>query len=811
MHDLRVALRSLAKRRTFSLVAILTLGLGIGANSAMFSVVNTVLLKAAPYPEAERLVMVWASNPEAARNLGLPDQLPQTAAAFLDYAAETRTLERMAMLRSAPTNLTDGEPEVLGGVAVTGEFFRLLGVKAALGRALEPSDELPQASPAVVLSHAFWRRRFGGDPSVVGREIRLDGRPRTVVGVMPEGFAFPRAGEILAAYEFADRPDVWLPLTVPPDVRQQRSNRGNVIIARRRAGISRDQAQAEMETIARRLAREYPATDAGWGVRLDPFRRQLVGQVETSLLMLFGALGIVLLVACGNVASLMLAEARARRKEVAVRSALGANRSQLLRPLLAESLVLAAAGGALGLVIGRACLSSLLALVPVTVPGAAETKMDVRVLLFTAAACLLSVVVFGVLPGLVTWRTDASSALREATRGSVRGGRRTLTALVAAQMTLAIVLLVGAGLLLRSFARLLDRETGLTREPVLTFHIELPGNKYPRAAVATLTSELIDRLRALPGVAAAGVTSGLPFSGSESLEPLRIEGRPDPEPGKEVYVDARVVTSGYFTAMGIPLRSGRLFDERDGAEAPPVVVISETLARTFWPAEDPLGRRLRYGFDEDWRTVVGVVGDVRHSGLQAQMRGHVYETQSQGRRRDLYVAVRTHGDAVSLASPVRQVLASLDPEQPIEKMRSLQEVIAESMAGRRFDLLLLALFAALALVLSAIGLYGLASNSVAQRTREIGLRLALGATPRRVQALILGDAARAVGWGAGLGLLVAIAAGRAIASLLFATSPSDPLTYASVLAVLVLVALLATALPLRMAVRLDPGVTLREE
>jgi len=816
VHDLRIALRSLRKRRTFSLVALLTLGLGIGANTAMFSVVNAVLLKAAPFREPDRLVLVWSSNPEAARSLGLADKLPQTAAAFYDYQAEAKTLERMALLRSSPLSLTGdgGDPAVVGGVAVTGEFFRLFGVGAALGRALESADDVAGMPATTVLSHAFWQRRFGGDPSVVGRSLRLDGTPTTVVGVMPPSFTFPRAGEIPAAYEFANAPDLWIPLALPEQRRHQRNNRGSIALARLRNGTALPQAQAEMETIAARLAAAYPATDAGWGVRLDPLKEQLVGDARPALVLLLGAVGLVLLVACGNVASLMLAEARGRRKEGALRSALGASRAQLLRPLFAESMLLALGGGALGLLLARSVLRSLVALVPVTVPGAAEATNDGRVLLFTMGAALLTTFVFGLFPGLAAWKTDAIEALKDAARSAGPGGsRRAVGGLVAAQMALAVVLLVGAGLLLRSFSRLLDRDTGLTREPLLTFHVDLPSSKYTRPATAAFVADLSERLRALPGVAAVGATTALPFSGSENLEPFVAEGRPTPNRGLEVYVDARVVTPGYFAAMGIPLLRGRAFDTTDGPDSHPVAVISEALARAQWPGEDPLGRRLRYGFDDegDWRTVIGIVGDVRHSGLQAEMRGHVYEAHAQRSRRDLFVVVRSHGDALALAAPVRQALAGLDPEQPIEKMRTMGDVIAASVAGRRFHLTLLALFAGLALTLAAVGVYGLASNTVVQRAREIGLRLALGAPPGRVLALVLGDSARAVALGAGVGALAALAAGRVLASMLFATSALDPATYAGAVLVLGTVALLATAQPLRRAVRTDPGAVLREE
>jgi len=809
---LRVTLRTLAKQPAWTAVAVLTLALGIGANTAMFSVVNAVLLRSAPFAEPERLALVWASSPQMARDLGFPDKLPASPAVFYDWKGESRTLGSMAMIRSLTLNLSgDGDPEVVGAVRATGDFFPLLGAPAALGRTLLPEDDDHDAPATVVLSHAFWQRRFGGDPAIVGKSIRLDGRPRTVLGVMPPGFAFPRRGEMPSPYEFADAPDVWLPMAYSAEDRRDRGNRGHIVLARLAAWATLAQADAELKTITKRLQDAYPDTDKIWGVRVDPLAEQLAGDVRPALLMLQGAVGLVLLVACANVAGLLLAQARTRGKEWSVRLALGARGRDLLTQVLAESLVLATAGAGLGLALAHALLRAFLAAVPASVPGAAQATLDGRVLAFTGAVALLTALVFGLGPAYAASRSDPGEALKQAARTTGQAGsRRRLDALVVAQMALAVVLLVGAGLLLRSFRGLLDRDPGFRRTGVLTFHVDLPGTRYAQTARAAFFDTLLERVRAIPGVGAAGGITELPLSGSENLERLEVEGRPQPEPGHELYVDHRVATPGYFAALGIPLRAGRAFGKEDGPQAAPVAILSEALARSQFPGEDPLGRRVRVD-EGEWLTVVGIVGDVRHSGLQADMRGHVYRALAQRPRGDVSIAVRSLGDPHALVPAVRAAVAAVDPEQPLASIQTVDELIDHSLAGRRFQLRLLVVFAVLALTLAAVGIYGLTAYAAAQRTRELGLRLAVGATPAGILRLVLRASMRTALLGTGVGLVGGLCVARALRGFLFGVGPADPATFAAVLAFLAFVGLLASALPAWRAARLDPMSVLREE
>jgi putative ABC transport system permease protein len=811
MPDLAQAARALLKRPLFTFVAAVTLALGIGANSAMFSVVNTVLLKAAPFEKPDRLVVVWASNPELARSSGFPDKLPCSPAVFYDWQVESRTLARMAMMRPNPVGLSgDGDPELLGAVHVTGEFFRVLGVPAAVGRTLVPDDDRADAPGTVLLSYGFWQRRFAGDPGVVGRTALLNRVPVVVVGVMPRGFSFPRGAEMPSGYGFALDPDVWMPLALSPEARRNRGSRGLIAIGRLADGVSREKAQAELATITARLQEAYPESDKTWGVRIDPLPEQLTGDVKPALLVLLGAVGLVLLIACGNVASLVLAQGLARRREVAIRMALGAGRGRIVAQFLAESLLLGAAGGLLGLLVTFAALQTLVALIPGSVPGASQVAVDARVLAFTAAVSLLTGILFGLAPALSTAGAAPGEALKEGARAASAGtGRRALGGLVAAQVALTIVPLLGAGLLLKSFRHLMDQDPGFRRERVLTFYLELPSGKYDRDGVRSFTASLVERLRGMPGVAAAGATTELPMTGTENLEGLVVEGRPKAEPGQEVFVDYRQVTPGLFATLGIPLRGGRTFEESDGPDNRKVAVVNESLARVHWPGEDPVGRRLNV--EDEWLTVVGVVGDVRHSGLQSAARGTVYRPHAQAPHRDIFFAVRALGDPSTLAPAVRAVVRALDPDQPIDRLRTMEQVIIDSVSGRRFNLVLLGLFAGLALALSAIGVYGLTSYAAGQRLREIGLRLALGATRGDILRLVLGQSLRMTALGAGLGTLVALGAARVLSSLLFGVRATDPATFVAVVGFLLLVAFAASALPGLRATRIDPAVALRDE
>jgi putative ABC transport system permease protein len=811
--DLRFAARGLSKRRGLTAVALLTLAVGLGANTAMFSVVNTVLLGPLPFRDPDRLVMVWASNPTLARDLGFPDKLPTSPAAFYDWKSQSRSFSSMAMIRPNNVNLSgDGDPERLGAVVVTGQFFQALGSRAAVGRTLLPEDDGPAAPAAVVLSQAFWQRRFGGDASAVGRTIKLDSKPTVVVGVMPRSFAFPRAAEMPAGFGFAREPDIWIPAALSPEGRRERGMRGALALGRLADGVSVPQAQAELQAITARLWELYPDSDRGWGVRVDPLPAQLTGDVRPALLLLLGAVGLVLLIACGNVACLLLAQAISRRKEIAIRIALGARRRRLVGQLLTESTLLSLLGGGLGLLCAHWTLRVLVRLVPASVPGADRIALDWQVGLFTLIASVLTGVVFGLLPALLASRVALADTLKDSARtAGEAGSRKAGRMLVATEMALAVMLVVGAGLLVRSFARLSRVDTGFERDRLLTFRIDLSGSRYNGAGRRAFVAALLDRLRTLPLVRAAGATTALPMTNAENLERLEIEGRPRPAAGQEVWVDFRVASPGYFAALGMPLKRGRTFGETDGAEQPKVAVVSEALARACWPHEDPIGRRLRLYEHDSWSTVVGVVGDVRHSGMHSAPRPHFYTPYAQSPRGDLTMAVRTTADPQALVPAVRAAVAAVDLEQPIAELRTMDQVIADSLADRRFNMALLAAFAGMALLLSAVGLYGITSYSVGQRTREMGLRMALGATPRHLLRLVFAESMWTVLLGLVPGILGALAFGRLLSGLLYGIPAADPATFAGCVAVLGLAALIASLVPGLRAARVDPMISLRAE
>jgi putative ABC transport system permease protein len=819
LQDLRFAGRTLLKQPAFTLIAILTLALGIGANTAIFSVVDSVLLAPLPFRHADRLMMIWASNPELARKVGLPDKLPVSPATFYDWKT-ARSFAKMAIVAADRLNLTGvGEPEQIAAARVSGEFFQVLGAPALLGRTLLPEDDDKGKRTTVLLAHHFWQSRFGGDRGIVGRTIHLDGEPLAVVGVMPPELAFPRGGEMPAGYGFAARPDVWVPMALPPERRQNRGNRGQLAIGLLRPGVSIPTAQAEMNAIADRIERAFPESDKGWRPRVDPLPEQLVGNIRPALLILLGAVGLVLLIACVNVANLLLAQAAARQKEIAVRTALGAGRGRMVRQLLTESALLAFAGGAVGLLLAYWGLRAFALWIPDDVPVAHDLTLDPRVLLFTLGVVLLTGALAGLAPALQMTRPDLAESLRDGTRagsGTARGGR-TRSALVVIETAVAVLLVAGAGLLIRSFARLTDVDPGFRPEGVLSFQVPISESKYKEdPQQVAFTSALLERLRALPGVTAAGMVSDLPLSGAEEIEGLVIEGRPRPSQLSETpLADFRQASPGYFETLGVRLIRGRTFAGSDGDKAPPVAVVDETLVRTYFPGTDGIGKRFRFGdFDdkkEPWITVIGVVGNVRNSGLHVEPRPQVYVPQAQRPTSSQYFVLRAKRDPRLLITDARAAVSAIDRDQPVARVLPMTRVVSESMAGRRFNMVLLGVFAALALVLAAVGIYGITSYSVAQRTREMGLRMALGAQPWTVLKLVLREAGSLALIGLATGLILAFAATRVMASLLFNTGATDPATFASVAAALALVSLFAAWVPGRRATRVDPMVAMRAD
>ncbi|HEY3567304.1 MAG TPA: ABC transporter permease [Thermoanaerobaculia bacterium] len=820
LQDLRFAGRTLLKRPALTIIAILTLALGIGANTAIFSVVDSVLLAPLPFRDPERLAMIWASNPNLARQVGLPDKLPVSPATFYDWKA-AKSFEKMAIVTSDRLSLTgDGDPEQIAAAAVSGEFFQVLGTPALLGRTLLPEDDDKEKRTTVLLSHDFWKRHFGGDRQVIGRVVHLDGLPLAVVGVMPAGFAFPRGGEMPHGFGFAAQPDVWVPLAFTPERRQSRGNRGYLAVGLLKPGISISQAQAEMTEISRRVEKAHPDTDAGWHNRVAPLRRELVGDIRPALLILLGAVGVVLLIACVNVASLLLAQAAARQKEIAVRTALGAGRGRMARQLLTESALLALTGGAAGLLLALWGLRAFTLWIPDDVPVARHLTLDPRVLLFTLGVTLLTGLLAGLAPAFQMTRPDLAESLRDGTRaGSATArGNRTRGVLVIVETALAVVLVVCAGLLIRSFASVARVDPGFRPEGVLTLQVPISRMKYPDGAKRwAFLSQALDRLRALPGVTAAGTVSNLPLSGQEEIDWLTVEGRPRPANSSEIpLADLRQASPGYFEAMGIRLLRGRTFNGNDRAGAQGVAVVNETLARTYWPDANPIGKRIRFG-DLDpkkkpsWLTVVGVVDDVRNSSLEGTPRPQTYLATPQDAYSEQYVVLRVKGDPKDLIASARSAIWSVDRDQPVAEVRTMSKVVSQSVAGRRFNMVLLGAFAALALALAAVGIYGITAYSVAQRTREMGLRMALGARPGAVLGLVLREAGSLALAGLAAGLVLAFAATRVMASLLFGVGASDPLTFASVAATLALVALFAAWVPGRRATQVDPMVALRTE
>ncbi len=811
--DLRYGARMLWKQPGFTLIAVLTLALGIGANTAIFSVINGVLLRPLAFHDPDRLVMLWTDNP--AWQLGF-HEIPATPADLNEWRARATSFEQLATFQSNPADLSDGgDPERVGGVDVAANLLPLLGVQPLLGRHISAAEEQPGQDRVALISYALWQRRFGGDAAILGKTITVNRAPRTVIGVLPEGFHFPRATEMPLVYNLPERADLWMPLARDARFWEQRTQRGLIVIGRLKAGVTQAQAQTEMDSLAARQARDDPQTHEGWRVWLTPLFNQVVGQTRTPLLVLLGAVGSLLLIACANIASLLLARAAARRRELAVRAAIGAGRARIIRQLLAESLLLAALGGSLGLLLGYGGLAVLLLFIPPTVPRLQGISLDTHVLLFTALISLLTGALFGLVPARQASQLNLAEALKDAGRTNSAGsGLRSHRLLVTAEVALAAVLLVGAVLMLQSFQRLLAVDPGFRPEGVATFEITLPRTRYSDGAQrAQFFEQARARLSSLPGVRAVGAISNLPLGGYESMDSIAIEGAAPVPRGKEPMAEDRAITPGYFGALGISLMSGRDFAATDGADKPLVAIINETLARQFFPGRDALGQRIKWVLnDKDWRTIVGVVRDVRGFALEAQARPQLYHPHAQSPYSGMAMAVRADATALpSLRSAIQQEFKQLDATLPLANYRTMPELVAKAVARPRFSALLLGLFAAAALLLTVVGLYGVVAYGVNQRTREIGLRLALGAQPQNVLALVIGQGMQPVGVGVGIGMISAFALTRLLASQLYEIKPTDPATFGLVALGLLCVALLACYLPARRAAKTDPMVALRVE
>ncbi|HYM22184.1 MAG TPA: ABC transporter permease [Vicinamibacterales bacterium] len=806
LQDLRYAVRSCLRTPALTAVAALALAIGIGANTAIFSVVNAVLLERLPYRDPGRVVVLWetwARRPGRNNVLG-PSQ-------FVRWKERATAFERMAGLVDTRANLTgSGDPEEIVVQNVTADFFPILGVRPMLGRTFSDAENNDPQSPAVILSYALWQRRFGGDRDIIGRTIQLNSKPNTVVGVMPQGFDL-----FIRENSLAGKPsDLWSPFVLGADARD-RGGRYMQAIALLKPNQTLAQAQAQLTAIAQQLVIETPVRNTGWGARVVPLRDELSGDYRRALLILAGAVTFVLLIACANVANLLLARGAVREREIAIRAALGAGRGRVVRQLLTESLVLALLGGGAGLLVAYGGVRALAALSPVELSAMAGVSLNNAVLGFTAAVSIATAILCGLAPAFEGAKTNVQDALRDGARQIGAGVRRTRLrqAFVVSELALAVVLLVGAGLLLRSFSAVGRIDPGYATTNVLTMRVQLPAAKYGDAAARTrFFSRAADDVRRLPGVQAAGAISFLPLTGQLGAgTSFTIEGQTPPPPGQQNITNVSVCDNGLFGTLQIPLIAGRLFTEREMTERSNVVVVSESLVRTYFPHENPIGKRLLIDMTDPVipTEIVGVVGDVHFQDLTAEPRPTSYWPHPQLAYSAMTLTVRSAGDPLALAPSIESAIRAVDPDQPVSDVRTMTQWAAKSVAQARFSSFLLAVFAAVALMLASIGIYGVMSYAVSQRTPEIGVRLALGADAGQVIQMVLLDAGRLALAGLAVGIALSLVLTRSIATLLYGTSTTDPATFAAVALLLSAVAFVASYLPARRAARVAPVEALR--
>ncbi|PZR72690.1 MAG: ABC transporter permease [Chthoniobacterales bacterium] len=819
MTDIRYGIRQLLKHPGFTLVAVLTLALGIGANTAIFSVVNAVLLKPLPFPAPEQLVAMGGvdlnatASPPRLDSLCYPD--------FFDFREQNRSFSSMAIYRNRTLALVDEKgAQSVSGEKVSGEFFDVLDIKPMLGRAFGRADEQAGGGPGglkVVASYGFWQSHFNHADDVIGRVLMLDGRPHTVIGVMPQGFQFPIQTESIELYttiaEDASTPDGSTPIT------QQRGSHGLEGIARVQAGVPLAQANLELRTIAAVLEKKYPDTNTKFSAGSQPLRDEMVGDVRTALYVLFGAVACLLLIANANVANLMLARASVRGKEIALRAALGASRGRIVRQLLTESVLLAGLGGLLGLVVAQWGTEALVAAVPQNIPRVSAIRLDGAVLGFTLLLSLVTGIVFGLVPAWQASHVDLNTALKSGTRGAggVEGKHRVRNALVMTEVALALILLICASLLIQTFARLGRVQTGMKTERLFTARIGLPEAAYPKPeSIIAFFDQLMPRLRTIPGVESVTAVWPLPLSGSNNVSSFDIEERPMPE-GQQPDSPMRIVGPDYFKTMGIPVRQGRGFEETDQFKSLPVVIVNEQFVQKFFPGQSVVGKHIKpsWGIGDEkplMRTIVGVVGNVKHRTLSMEFTPEVYMSTSQIPMDNVSIVARTSvSNAAAITSAVRSELAALDRNIPLVRVRVFDEYLARALARPRFNALLLSIFAGTALLLTAIGIYGVMAYSVSQRTSEIGIRIALGAGKRSIFRLVVGQAMTIVALSLVVGIVGALAATRLLNSLLFGIGASDPVTFIAIVLLVSAVAFIAAWLPARRATRVDPIIALRAE
>ena len=809
--DLWFGIRSLAKKPGFTAVAVLSLAIGIGANSAIFSVTNALLLRPLPYKDAERLAILWNRSP----GLGVAQDW-FSPAQYWDVKTQNRVFEQTAVTIGGSFNLTgNGNPEHVDGARVSSSLFPLLGVNALHGRVFSAEEDTPGKGPVVILSYGFWQRRFSSDPNAVGKTLALNGNNFTIVGVMPPGFSLTR--EVMLTVNAIERADLLLPLPMGETARTNRGNEDFNIFAKLKPGVTVAQAQADMDLLTARLKQDFPANyppNGGLTFSVVPLLEEVVGDISRSLMILFGAVGFVLLIACSNVANLLLARAAVRQKEIAVRAAMGATRGRLIRQMLTESTLLALVGGLVGILIAYLAVKAMRVFGPENIPRLDEIAIDGRVLAFTTAVALLTGILFGLVPALRASRVDLNDVLKEGGRGSSgTKHQKTRKVLVVAEVALSLILLIGAGLLIRSYRHIWNSNPGFNPNNLLSLRLTLPGYKYgPPESVGNFYRQAQEKVRALAGVESVSVSYSLPMSAvAFAWEPITVEGYVSKGGDSSLISNTRIVSYDYFRTMQIPLVQGRYFTEFDKKGSQETAIVSDATAQRFWPNQDPIGKRLKRGNSESWLTVVGVINDAKQFSTEKEPPVTVYYPHEQNLARNMYLLVRTTYDPAQLTAAVTREIQSLDAELPVFDVNSMEQRLYESLARRRFSMLLLGVFAVIASILAAIGIYGVMAYSVNQRTHEIGIRMALGAQPGGIQKLILRQSLMLVSVGIGIGLVGAFALTRAMASLLFGVSATDVLTFVLTPLLLGGVALLASYLPARRAAKVDPMIALRYE
>jgi predicted permease len=817
LKDVRRALRSLATAPAFTVAAILSLAIGIGANTAIFSIVDGLLLRPLPYADADRLVILWNRSP----GLNITEDWFSTAQYF-DIKNSHHGFEQLAIAIGGNYNLTGiGEPERVGTIRVSSSLLPMLGQKAALGRLFVPDEDQPGRTATALLSNGTWSRRFGSDPGILGRKMILNGVPYEIVGVMPRSFSLPR--EVMPTLDGAEQAEVLLPLPLPANAAQNRDHEDYNIMGKLKPGVSVENAQAEMDTLTARLRQQFPEVyppNGGLTFGIVPLLEQVVGNVRRTLYLLLGAVAFVLLIACVNLANLQLSRGIARQKEIAVRTALGATRLRIVRQLLTESVLLAFAGGASGIALAFLALRLVRLLGPQSVPRVHDVGIGFAALAFTFAVCVLSSMLIGLAPALRVSRVNVQSALQDTSRTSAGvsaiWGRGNLLrrSLVVAEIALCAMMLIGAGLLMRSFVRVRDVNPGFDPRNVLTLELTMTGDRYKnKEAILAAYHELWQRLEHLPGVTSAGAVTSLPLSQMFAWGPVTVEGRV-PQPGEKfINADVRMISGHYLQAMKIPLREGRFFNEDDIAGKPRVAIIDDYMAQQLWPNQDPIGKRLHIGgineTSSPWITVVGVVGQIKQYTLDSDSRIAWYLPQTQYVTRAMNVVIRGSNDPAALAAAVKQQIRALDSDLPLYNVSTMQQRFDNSLSSRRFTMIVLGLFAAISLALAVIGIYGLIAYLVGRGSREVGIRLALGASRTNIMTLIVRGGMTLAFWGVAIGIVGALAVGRLMRSLVFGVGVTDVATFVTVPALLACVALLASYIPARRASRIDPGASLR--